>query len=680
MINELNSQLRQYSRSEGVDPAALLIDIQRMERAHSVSGKIETVKTKLRNLGMNPTISDAVIFGIDEKICGETQLPAYRYFESGGTVPESRSIALRRLAVGVTKGTSIVGAIATSWGFSEKSPSALVYGAGLALQGGADFAENRILNSTGSRWNNHLTRIIMHVEHLTGMLKNNLVDGGYTHQEIEAIGDIGTNTYSAELNSSTLNRLENHVMPFAVAGTMISYDQYLLAGAVAFLGSMAIPVGEKAYIESNIKRKSANRSARSAKAGDWLEALGIKHVNMVSRLNLISQADRVLQVLNVIFGRSDPSFIANVFGIGIGLKGLHGTLSMQRSREDSRRFTKFAERIVNLISSPNLILTLHRWLEHVKRDGISSLECPPVENGIYIKEFKTKLPNGQFTNLPEVTLAAESGTVTALIGKSGDGKSTFFTGPLHIAEHTGDCFIINDGQATDVHMFRDQRAIDNYMKMISVDMVSPNSRIVDIFRSTYIKTYNDELEIDKKDRKLWEYAKQVSDNLLQEELSLLENIRNSSGSTLSRLVGTNRSYFPARMLEPLKHYRESRLKWVNEKLKTAGGNLAIDQISATSRFGDGSMAGGLSSGQRQRVVMLFAEVLAESESDLKALIFDEPLDKLDESENLVFQLETIRKIQEMRDSPAILIITHQHINALAEATGARLVNLNNPRT
>ncbi len=655
-----------YANLEQLDMGLLQDDMGEIRKQSTIQYKVGSFQRRLKDVGITPGLVETGLLGADSLICGEYQIPAYLFYEAGGSLTETKTIAKRRLITAATHAANMSGIVMATWGASSESPNKLIGAVGVGIQAAAKVVDNPTRNRLGNHWHLRIGEVMCTNEHLLGMLRNDLIQAGFSGQEINDLENLSNYAYSTELISSRLDRLSNLVTPFAVGGVMASYESYFLAKAIITLGLAAIPIGEISYLKSNVQKRAANRAARSAKATDWLRVLGRDHINLVTFLNSVAQSSRFVQALTLGFSYSNPNIVSNLWGLEFGLNGLNGALSQQRGREDARRYTKMSKKMIELLSSKYLILTDKRWREHIEKNGIDSLEDPMIENGIIIHEFKTKLPNGKETNLPPVNLTAEQHKVIILIGKSGDGKSTFFSGPLHVAEHTGDLFIVNNGKAMNVHELQDARDIDNYIRLVSSNNLVPSSRIVDAFKKQFSIIYKDETsEIHDDDKMLWKHATQVSDNLLETQINDLEQ-------------NNDHSFYPQRLLEPLKKLRIARISWVNNLLAQAGGNLIVPGISATSGIGDGTINGGLSQGQKQRITMLVAETCAQVEPELKAIILDEPLDKLDEGENLQLQLDSIKRIQQANNAPALIIISHQHVYALQRKTGAEIIDLNNP--
>lgn len=639
-----------------------------MERNSAVQ-RFKNAQIELESLGTKPKLGDKIIFGLDALWCSDTQLPATDYIKMGGDFQIAKKIATRRILNGITTFGEPLGLAIFSFGVSEASPTKIIGALGLLNKIGSSSLSMHIKNQSGQEWRGFLEKNIDQIMPYKNILYSYLSSSGFASEEITKFESMPTATYLAEIRSATETRISKLISPIFSALALIAFGNPILAGTILIAGLSTLPISEKIYRESDKKRSSESRAGKSAKNDKFLNILNLEHLHMTDKTNLLSQADEIAISL-ILLATNGGNLLANVSGARLGLKGYYRMLTLTREREESRRDTEMMSKIIEHFGSSNYILTPKRWREHVNKKTTLTLENH-IPKGVVIKDFSTNLPGNSKTEIQPVNLEIQSGEITILKAKSGLGKSVFLAGLMHIFEHEGNIWFFENGKPKNIHDFATRDKAVSKILHLSTDTINPNDSIVDLFAKDFNSTHP-ELLIYKKegdqrkpkkiarkpkhsDEILWNVGINMSNSLLLAEIKKFEK-----GEEI---------IFPKKMIPQLIDFREKRINWTNTLLHKSGGNLSKENISGDRVFSS------LSSGEKQRIVVLSAKIKTENNPEISFLILDEPLAQLDREENLPLQLQTIKAIQESKNAPAIAIISHQYLDEMQKELNAKIVNL-----
>ncbi len=498
---------------------------------------------------------------------------------------------------------------------------------------------------------------------------------GFSAEEVKTISALPSAIYSMELISAQLYRLENVMMPTVIAIALAARGNIGFSLLTLFLGMLSVPIGEKAYKISDKFRARQFRLGRAAKSPHYLERTNEAHIRMTDYLNAISQTEKAIIAFLLLLTwmeKNNPSnLLPQIYSIGYGLMGLNGTLSTQRNREYARDKTALAKRLIQAFNTETLILTQARWNQHVAKSPAipehlsnSNQDC---ERGLLVENFAVKIPSrNENEKLQPVSFLAKAGQTIIIRGSSGSGKSTLISGMQHVLEHSGEVATIKNGVVKDFHRLPNPQAAKELIKYFSTETTA-NATLINLFTPTFLAlhphwrdcywqdTNNKEIEQDKNEEVTFRMALDTEDGLLRKEIEILA-------------LRAEKPIFSKYLSERLQEYRAAKELWLRQLLKDEGGNLDQSEITPFRGYDQ------LSAGQKQRITLLLAELTAQSNPAIAALVLDEPLDKLDPEINFPLQLQKILHIQNASGVP-LIIITNQHLSDLQSVLTTEIVQL-----
>lgn len=594
------------------------------------------MQRSVENLGPNPLLLDA-----DKIVCGENQIPASLYFLLSNNALETTKLATGRVSVAAGAALEIAGKSLMTFGLSANAPeSVFVVGTGLNIVGGWIAAHNK--NENGSLWNLLLNSTLSRLGPHRSAVETALNKAGITKQEIESLDNLPNDIYTSELNASNIDRWKNAAVPIGSGTAMVAYGDPVVGLVVSGLGLASFPIGGHFYKESNLVRAAKSRAGKSARLNHYVKDVQKEHVQMTDKLNLLQYTPQALFAIKFLAGGGN--ILPALFGLREGLMGLSNVLSAQRTRESTKRTAEIATHLILAIATEPFIATPQRWKDHVEKSGVTEL-CPvPFENGIVLRDFSAINASGNATSLAPINLEVSSGSAVILKADSGSGKTVALMGLMHLYENQGSVHIIKDGIATDVHELSGPDEIANRILYITNEGVGKNDRIADLVSQYFLEEHH-ELHLEH----LGEYnptevelAWKIADNLLESEIAKLEK----------QEIGV----FPESMLGTLIEIRLKRNEWIKTNLSLMGGNIAKKDIDGQRTFGS------LSAGEKERLLVFIASLAAKS-SHRTAIILDEPMAHLD-NRNREYQLAVLARIQEMENSPALIIVAHDDADVL----------------
>lgn len=576
---------------------------------------------------------------LDRIWCSNTQLPASLLYELTSDKNSSIQLAYLRLKTSLCVLLELLGLFLMTLGFfSSESLGMLIAGMLLKITGGLGGAY--FLNCSGVLLSLELQECLKYLKMSGREIHAFLANKGCSESEINSIAILPNEVYQSELNSYQRAKLINIGSPIICSFALFISGEVVTSIIVISLGLLSFPAGEMFFKEHTFRAESEMRLGRSAHLMSYIRKVYRDHITLTLKVNFLSQIPYALFVLRFIWNGS--GLLASFFGLSQGLVGLTGTLGFQRSRMVSLRTTETAKHVIASITSSDLIITPKRFLEHSQQMGpLNSLPLNQISKGVVFQNFSVRA-SGNIKTLPAIDCSIESGGVTILRAPSGQGKSTFLLAAMHLLEHSGDIYFVNDSQLTNIHSLK-KRDLEKAIYYFREETIEKSSRIIDIFKPLINKQLIAYLNENKKDfgNELVDLAWLASDNLIEQEIV---KIRENQPSV-----------FHKDMQNFLTDMRDRRSEILKEMLIFAGGNLALPNITPERLFDT------LSAGEKRRLVATIAFESVKSSKEIKLVILDEPFTHLDK-DSINRQLETIRHLQKMSSAPSILIISHHFID------------------
>jgi ABC-type lipoprotein export system ATPase subunit len=577
---------------------------------------------------------------IDKAICGDYQVPATQLGRLTDNNELAKELANGRVKVATGTGLEVAGTSLATWGLTSEN-MASIFALGVTMKICGRMVAFHHKNKNGSLWTLNTVPVLDSLGHFKVAVNAALINQGVSSEEVKLLFDLPNALYRAELFSPNLNRLKTATLPVASAAALALNEQFITSGLIAGFGILAIPIGEFAYKQADVRRAAQLRVGRSAGAMDYRTQVLEQHVKMTDGLNILSQTPDLLFAL--VNSLSDTAgALPALYGLQQGLTGLTGTLSDQRNREAARRTTEIANKMIDMLTNKPFIGTHQRWLEHIEESGCEQVPRVEFTNGIAIRNFVSMTPTGENTKLLPISVDCAGNSACILKAESGTGKSLTLMSIMHRLEHTGSVHFFENGKPVNVHDLCGPSEIESKIAMITDNNFDPNNRVVDLFRQCFQKLHGDiyENHIQQHNEIMIRLAWNVADNLLEEEIKKIE---------LSEV-----SVFPENMLDVLKEIGCKRNEWVNQHINMQKGNMTSDGVHATRVYSS------LSKGEQTRMVVCLAEAVVDA-NDIVAVVLDEPLAHLDNT-NRQYQLGSLRRIQESK--VALIIVSHDDIGEL----------------
>ena len=589
---------------------------------------------------------DSLSFAFDSLWCGKTQLPASLLLKLSDRKKIPAQLALFRFYIALCVFLQILGTFLITVGlFSSKPIELLIAGICLKVFGGlcSSFFQNRAGVLCSLEIQDSLKNLKTHAQEISGLLG----DKGCSEAEIQAIYNLPSEVYQSELNSYKQSNLLNFGNPLACGIALLINGEIGTSIMVIILGLLSFPIGEYFFKEHTFRNEAQLRIGKSSQIISYLHSVYQEHIALTLRVNALSQAPLILFGMRF-FWSTTGQLLPIFYGLTQGLAGLTGTLAFQRSRVSALRSTEIAEHLIEILAGPSFIITPVRWKEH----QLQPQTAPPLEmkkglcDGVAFIDFSSKysLRNEEIKLLPTITCGIPRQGVCILQAPSGRGKSTFLAAILHLIEHSGGFYFVDNKHWSNIHCLN-RETFDKNVVFFKEENIEKSARIVDLFKDVVlIKLFDLQKQmVNHFGETLTGLAWHAADNLIEREIA---NIKKKQ-----------RSVFPSKMVPELERMRHERSILVDNFCKQSGGNLATPQIFPERIFST------LSSGERRRVITTLSFEKAATCMDVKLLILDEPLAHLD-FESIQMQILTLRRLQELPHSPAMLIISHLHLDEL----------------
>lgn len=580
---------------------------------------------------------------LDSLWCSNTQLSASLLFKLTSDQYISHRLALFRIMSGLCVFLELFGLFLMTLGFFPKEPlTILMLGVIFKIIGG--LGSSYFQNCSGVLLSLELQNSLKYLKTSGREIKAFLTHQGCTEIEIESISTLPSEIYQSELNSYQRALWINLGTPIVCSIPLLLHGEALIAFLLIFLGLISFPIGEKFFKENAFRNESEMRLGRSAHLLSYIKQVYKEHIALTLKVNSLSQISLLLFVFRFMWDGS--GIIASFFGINQGLIGLTGTLAFQRSRMTSLRTIETAKHLISSITNSELIITPKRLEEHSSKSehqALSEKLIQQVQNGVIFQDFCAQIPSKTdfIKTLPPLSCVIGSGEVAILQAPSGQGKSTFLLATMHLIEHSGELYFINNANVENIHSLS-RETLEKRIFFFREETVEKSSRLIDLFKIIISLKLSNYIIEKKKEfgEVLVDLAWFASDNLMEQEVKKIEK--------------SLPSIFPKNMLEFIKEMRDHRSCILQDMLKFSGGNISLPNIYPERIFET------LSAGEKRRIITTLAYESAKSMNDIKLIILDEPLTHLD-TVSIADQLTILKQIQELPSPPAILMISHHFI-------------------
>jgi ABC-type multidrug transport system ATPase subunit len=589
-------------------------------------------------------LKKSTLLKFDTSWCGNHQVPASLLLKVSGQSSLAQSLARLRSYLAVSLVGELLGYFLITLGLLTHRPL-WIFLTGIVLKTGGELIGAFLQNKSGTFLSIELQKYLRKVSTHSIEIRSILADKGCSESEINAIQSLSSDVYQAELNGYQRSRVLNIGTPLACSFALLMNGDIITAIIVAALGALSFPIGERFFKENIFRKESELRLGQAAQLLPYIEKIYKDHVRLTVKVNFLSQLPLLLFAFRFLWNGTGQ-LLSSFFGLTQGLMGLTGTLAFQKSRAAAIRTTATASHLIDALSSPHLIVTSRRWEEHCLVEAQKGKsEIHDLQNGFIFQNFCPLVPL-QEKAVFSVSCEIPMGAICLLRAPSGKGKSTFLAALTHLIEHTGDLMLAINGQYVNVHTLS-REEFDRKIFFFREDNVDKSARLVDLFKSITYQGCEDCLKNAQASFNplLVDLAWKAPDNLIELEI---------------KHMGEGKpSVFSNHMLDFLKNMREKQILLTRSMLQKAGGNLSTDRIYPERHFST------LSSGEKRRVTNLIALEACRTLEDISLVILDEPLAHLDEG-NMHYQIQSIREMQKLPTSPAILLISHHFVNEIKE--------------
>lgn len=589
-------------------------------------------------------MKQSILIDFDEKWCGKNQVSASLLSAVSDNDKIPRILAFFRLILALSLFVELFGYFFITVGLSGSRPIWIcLFGIFLRIGGGLVGA--LFQNKAGICLSLELQKYLKKLSTHSLEIRSFLTDKGCSESEINSLQSLPSEVYQTELNGYQKARILNIGAPLFCGLGLLFNGDIITSLLVTVLGLASFPIGEKFFKENTFRRESELRLGFSSQIIEYIDKVYREHMWLTVKVNFLSQLPILLFAFRLIWN-SSGQLLSAFFGLTQGLIGLTGTLAFQKARVTAMRTTEMTSHLISSLSSSDLIVTPKRWNEHCQKSGqYLDKVFSGCANGVALVDFTPNIPF-QKDKLFSISCTIESGTVCLLKAPSGIGKSIFLSALTHLIEHSGELIFFTNNIAQNAH----ELSYDEFNSKIFYfreENIDKSSRLVDLFKNVNFVKMEPFLRESKVhfDSLLVDLAWKSPDNLIENEI---KNIQSNKGSV-----------FPSAMLDFLVELRKNQTRLLKSLLENAEGNLTTNRVYPERNFIT------LSSGEKKRLISLLALESCRATKNIRLVVLDEPLTNLDQT-NIDPQLKTLQKIQELNDSPSLLVISHVFIQEIRD--------------
>jgi len=596
-----------------------------------------------------------IINKIDKLICGNTQLPIQNLAEVGVEKEELKKLFRLRFRAFVSELLNS-GKVILNQGLAHENNivAASGYGADYA------FYLNSMMgrNLAASQLNKIFINIFENaMKDHKNIFQSELI-GEYNHSSDDVklflqLLNTEANLRQSELQVLFLNKIQKVLIPVSMGVSMMSYGETELAIANICIGLSSF-VFDKVFYKIAENKKKQLDATRTAKKWEVYNNIRTKLDKIFNTTNAVSHIDKIINAFIIMFANKNHT-TANITGTISSLSMISSIYSTESLRVLLTKQIQIIKDFLEIYSSDRFLFTEKQWQKHIENP--KELENPNIDNGIVFENLKPKkISHNQTLKVEPLNIDLRNGEVSVIKASSGSGKSFLIQSIMKKINSTGEIHFVKDGKAINVKKFPHEEIAKKIIHL-HPKVIDESYKIVDIMKEIFLSTEkykefiaeNNINSFSKKEYDEWEVIINTDDNQLAEE-------KDKSNFISSEKLKSIASKF-----------RDTRSNWINQTLKTQKGNL---------RELDGNrMWTTLSDGEKLRILALYGYLKAKTNENLDLLILDEPLSQLDEKENLLYQLQTLKLIQRLEKPPAIIIISHQYIKETKNILGANITNL-----
>lgn len=600
-----------------------------------VGQRIGEIKKVGDSLGINLKPSDCLWLHLDEKICGETQVPALEWLKVGYSKNRVMKLSILRTAITSIIAGKMLASASSVKGLAVGTNEGILQAAGSTLiRTGMSLSELILKNVSGSLERTAWVWLMNEIgENGVNIINDVLQENGFSTSEIgDVVTTFADNLYWQELRVTQAKSVVDDIgLPLIIGGVLASSGQEGYGIATAIIGLMSSPIGMKAYRESDLIRKFSFRLAQSAKAIPYQEELNCEHIQMTTGLNLISEVPNIMSaglLLSKYLGwiKDIQQVFSGYVGFSYGLVGLSAALTRQRDRNGDTHTSEMVKKVFDFSLNGEWILTERKWKKHIDFHEVKPSDYS-VKNGLVVHNLSS-------VGMAEpLSFEAEKGETILLKSDSGIGKSTVMTAIAQYLEHSGFAGIVKNGILTSLH----DMPLSEVRNLFQIELERGigNVNVLEYLQSLFIKSEEGRSFIEKGGF---------------EKLSVKKREAVLKGKDVYLKAIIDGKKWKKNDLEEAKKFYEKRREWITQLLKDWNPFPENPAINIDFRCRK------LSEGQIQRLINMRA-LMEASLGKKEVVMLDEPYGRLDKK----MALDWIKRVNDfIKSSNLIAIMTTHH--------------------